>query len=202
MALEKPSMTTGSLEPERAVTGADERLAIDAGAGRDEQLDAFKRFLKLETERLRLRHRMGLGGLEIASGRSHLADLVVSRACQIAADSLGPGTTAELRASCALVALGGYGRRELAPHSDVDVLFLYDEFSDGVARFVEQALLLLWDIGLVVGHSLRSVEDCVTMAGRDVQTRRSMAEARLVAGSDVLFRRLNGALQELSLIHI
>lgn len=197
MAVEKPSMmTAGGVEPERAVTGAGERLAIDSASSRDEQLEAFKRFLKLETERLRMRHRMGLGGLEVASGRSHLADLVVARACQIAAEGLGAETIASLRANCALVALGGYGRRELAPQSDVDVLFLYGDFSESVARFVEQALLLLWDIGLVVGHSFRSVEDCVTMAARDPQTRRSLAESRLVAGSGPLLERLNAALQE------
>ena len=59
-----------------------------AGAGIGEPAEAFKRFLKIETERLRTRHRFGLGGREIATGRSDLVDVVVGRACQLAASEL------------------------------------------------------------------------------------------------------------------
>jgi [protein-PII] uridylyltransferase len=172
-----------------------ERKLADVPQETAERIASFKRFLKIETERLRMRHRFGLGGREIAQGRSYLADVVVSRACQMAAADLGPDLKEDL-SGCAIVALGGYGRRELAPHSDVDLLFLHpDRLSKAVAAFVEKALVLLWDIGLAVGHSFRSVADCVTMARRDLHSRNAMSEARLVAGNGGLFQRFSADLQ-------
>jgi [protein-PII] uridylyltransferase len=173
---------------------ARQRLA-DTPPETAERIASFKRFLKLETDRLRMRHRFGLGGREIAQGRSYLADVVVSRACQMAAADLGPAVKEDL-SGCAIVALGGYGRRELAPHSDVDLLFLHpDRLSTSVKTFVEKALLLLWDIGLQVGHSFRSVQECVSIAIEDLHSRNAMSEARLVAGSGALFLRLVGDLE-------
>ena len=161
-----------------------------------EAIESFKRFLKLETDRLRMRHRFGLGGREIAQGRSYLADVVVSRACQIAAADLGPMLKDDL-SGCAVVALGGYGRRELAPFSDVDILFLHpDRLSPAVKTFVEKALLLLWDIGLSVGHSFRSVGECLSIAASDLPSRNAMSEARLVAGNGGLYQRLVSELDE------
>src|SRR5438105_13955019 len=109
---------------EKILVHANERLAvISAGAERQQQAEAFKKFLKIETERLRIRHRFGLGGVEIARGRSYLIDMVVCRACQLAAFDLH-SSEAELN-NYAVVALGGYGRREVSPFSDFDLLFLH-----------------------------------------------------------------------------
>src|SRR6185503_10637882 len=92
---------------------------------------------------------------------------------------------------CALVALGGYGRRELAPHSDVDILFLHPgRPTRHLKRFVEQVLLLLWDIGFTVGHSFRSPRECLSIAKDDLHSRTAMAEARLVTGNEALFQEL------------
>lgn len=174
---------------ERIRDHADQRLAGVPSTMAD-AIESFKRFLKLENERLRMRHRFGLGGREIAQGRSYLADVVVGRACQMAAAELGPSLKEDL-SGCAVVALGGYGRRELAPYSDVDILFLHpDRLSTAVKTFVERALLLLWDIGLSVGHSFRSVAECVSMAQSDLPSRTAMSEARLVAGNGALFQRM------------
>jgi [protein-PII] uridylyltransferase len=173
---------------------ADERLAA-AGvwSAHEEQAEVFRRFLKTETERLRIRHRFGLGGLEIASGRSYLVDLVICRACQLAAADLGPAASSDLD-SCSVIALGGYGRRELAPSSDVDVLFLHGSGARATRVFAERVLYLLWDMGLTVGHSFRSVSECVAIALEDLHSRNAMSEARLVAGSDETFRRFARAL--------
>jgi [protein-PII] uridylyltransferase len=175
---------------EKILDHANEKLAlIEKGAGREEQVEGFKRFLKLENERLRIRHRFGLGGSEITAGRSYLVDLVVCRACNLAISELG-ATVPEL-SNCATIALGGYGRRDLAPFSDVDILFLHaGRRSKPVKQFVEQVLYLLWDMGLTVGHSFRSVSECVAMARQDLHSRTAMAEARLVTGNPHLFRRL------------
>jgi len=161
--------------------------AVEEG---DDKLGALKRLLKVETERLRTRHRLGLGGREIAAGRSDLVDMVVKRACQLAAAEFTPLLAGD-DLQVAVVALGGYGRRELAPCSDVDLLFLRaDRADEDIRALVEHALALLWDAGLTVGHSFRTVGECVAMARDDLHSRTAICEARLLAGSAALFARL------------
>ncbi|MFL6215698.1 MAG: [protein-PII] uridylyltransferase [Blastocatellia bacterium] len=178
------------IDLEKILVHANERLAdISADAERQQQADAFKKFLKIETERLRIRHRFGLGGVEIARGRSYLVDTVVCRACQLAAADLH-SSGAELT-NTAVIALGGYGRRELSPFSDVDLLFLHaGSRASEAKRFVERTLYLLWDMGLTVGHSFRSIKECVAMARTDLVSRNAMCEARHLTGNAELFRRL------------
>jgi [protein-PII] uridylyltransferase len=159
-------------------------------ASEERPVDGLRRYLRLETERLRMRHRLGLGGLEIATARSYQVDLLVSRACRAAAEEAGPEARDEL-GRCAVVALGGYGRAELAPYSDVDLLFLHPgRPSPVVTAFVERALQILWDAGLTVGHSFRSPRECVAEARADLHSRTSLTEARCVTGSDALFGQL------------
>src|SRR5512141_2288739 len=72
-------------------------------------------------------------------------------------------------ATAALVAVGGYGRGQLFPHSDVDVLILLPEAPDAAATtFVERFLGTLWDIGLEIGHSVRTIAECMTAMAADV----------------------------------
>jgi [protein-PII] uridylyltransferase len=181
---------------EKMLVHANERLAdISAAAERQQQADAFKKFLKIETERLRIRHRFGLGGVEIARGRSYLIDMVVCRACQLAAADLH-SSEAELN-NYAVIALGGYGRRELSPFSDVDLLFLHTgSRATEAKRFVERTLYLLWDMGLTVGHSFRSLKECVSMARTDLVSRNAMCEARHLTGNADLFRRFTRQLDD------
>jgi hypothetical protein len=113
------------IDRERIDAHAQRRLrggAEPADAGG--RLSHLNRFLKLETDRLRVRHRFGLGGLEIASARSHQVDQVVSQACRLALDESVREARIAL-AGCAVVALGGYGCGELTPFSDVDLLLLH-----------------------------------------------------------------------------
>lgn len=180
---------------EKILDHANEKLAIiNAATGREEQVEAFKKFLKIETERLRIRHRFGLSGGEIARGRSYLVDMVVCRACQLADFDLYPS---DAESGCAVIALGGYGRRELAPFSDVDLLFLYAGRGNASAKqFVERVLYLLWDMGLTVGHSFRSLRESAAMARSDLHSRNAMAESRLVTGNEHLFRRFTKQLDD------
>ena len=158
------------------------------------RLSDFKRFIKLETDRLRMRHRFGLGGLEIASARSYQVDQVVAHACRLALTEADVEARLAL-AGCAVVALGGYGRAELSPFSDVDLLFLHQGRSaEGVRSFVEQVLQLLWDVGLTVGHSFRTLPQCLQEARGDIVSRTALAEARLVTGDTAVFGALDRAL--------
>ena len=91
----------------------------------------------------------------------------------------------------ALVAVGGYGRGELFPHSDVDVLVLLPQAAstDGVADFITAC----WDTGLEIGSSVRTVEECVAEAQGDVTVQTALLESRLVAGKRRLFERFRAA---------
>ncbi len=165
-----------------------------ATAAVQDRVRSFKGFLATESDRLRARHEFGLGGREIAQGRSHLVDAVVAQVCRMVAEELGPNARDDLAAST-VIALGGYGRQELSPHSDVDLLFLHRGRLTPVAeRFVERVLPLLWDVGLKLGHSVRSVGECVDLAQEDLHVRNAAAEARLLLGSSQLFHVLQDEL--------
>ncbi len=87
----------------------------------------------------------------------------------------------------ALAAVGGYGRGELYPASDVDLLLLIEKTSNTRLReFVQPLLSFLWDMGLEVGHSVRTLKDCVRESRKDITVATNMMEARLLAGEAAL----------------
>jgi len=161
-----------------------------------QRLIALKKFLKIETQRLSLRHRFGISGDQIVQARSLIVDLLIERISRTAVEEkFGAGGGG---GQFAVVALGGYGRSELAPHSDIDIMFLHQNRKDAAfaAKLSEAILYLLWDIGFNVGHSVRSLGDCVSMAREDVVSRNSMIDARLLWGDAKLFEQLIDRLEE------
>ena len=97
-------------------------------------------------------------------------------------------------AGCALVAVGGYGRGELFPHSDVDVVILLprplvDEASTASRGAIERFVRLMWDTGLEIGHSVRTIDECDADMRNDVVVRTSLLERRLLAGPPALYAR-------------
>ena len=94
-------------------------------------------------------------------------------------------------ANTALVAVGGYGRGELFPYSDVDLLVLLPSAPDDALRDkLEQLVQMLWDLGLEIGHSIRTVDDCLTESAADITVQTSLLEARLICGNRTLFNTL------------
>jgi [protein-PII] uridylyltransferase len=90
----------------------------------------------------------------------------------------------------ALVAVGGYGRGQLFPYSDLDVLILLPRAADAALQArLEQLVGTLWDIGLEVGHSVRTIDECVTLAEQDITIQTTMLESRLLTGNRPLFDR-------------
>jgi [protein-PII] uridylyltransferase len=97
-----------------------------------------------------------------------------------------------------LIAVGGYGRGELFPFSDVDVLILIDQEPDEVnTEKLETFCGSGWDIGLEIGHSVRTPEQCVEEAGKDITVQTALVESRLLAGNSRNFRELNSTLKKL-----
>jgi [protein-PII] uridylyltransferase len=98
---------------------------------------------------------------------------------------------AGLPPDAALVGVGGYGRGELFPFSDVDLLILLASAPDAIGQArLEQFVQLLWDLGLEIGHSIRTVDECMTESAADITVQTSLLEARLVTGSAPLFAEL------------
>ena len=91
-----------------------------------------------------------------------------------------------------LLGVGGYGRGELHPYSDVDLLILLaDDEYDEAKEMVENFLRFLWDIGLKIGHSVRSIRDCIKEAKADITIMTNLLEARHLTGNNTLFKTLD-----------
>ena len=102
--------------------------------------------------------------------------------------------------SRALVAVGGYGRGELHPFSDVDIMVLLaDEPAADAAEPLAHFLTALWDVGLELGHSVRTVEQCRAEAGKDLTVATTLMEARCLAGPSELFERMQLAVEPSSI---
>lgn len=141
-------------------------------AGQAEILDAF---------------RSGASPEALVAARSQQIDLILRGLWE---RELGP-----LAQSWSLVAVGGYGRAELLPGSDVDLMILVpgslpESLPAAQQTALEGFLALLWDIGLEVGQSLRSIEDCVREAAADITVITNLTEARHLAGSTALFEAM------------
>ncbi len=169
---------------------------IDKQPASVDRLGAFKKFLKIETQRLHLRHRFGISGSQIVAARSLVVDLLIRKIARQAVEERLSGEVDA--ANFAIIALGGYGRQELSPQSDIDVMFLYKGRRDAerAAKLSEAILYSLWDVGFNVGHSVRSMAECLSSAKEDVVSRNSMIEARHLWGSEELFEELTERLDD------
>ena len=177
--------------PENLDELAGRLLAFSADTSGADRTAACKLFLKEAMAELRARHDRGASGLEIEHGRSAIIDAMVSRlfdhAIGVYARTRGP-----MPAAVAMIALGGYGRSELAPWSDIDVMFLHPTKSKPAvaepfqAHLTQEVLYPLWDCALKVGHSTRTVDEVFVQARREIMTMTSLLEARYLAGSAAL----------------
>lgn len=126
------------------------------------------------------------------SALSAAMDGLVQGLLDLASTHLYPRPNPTKGEEFAVLAVGGYGRGELCPHSDVDLLFLVPykrtPFAEQIAEFL---LYRLWDLGLKVGHSIRSVSECLKLAQQDLSVSTALLEARLVWGDDGLARDLH-----------
>ncbi|MGI8820592.1 MAG: [protein-PII] uridylyltransferase [Chthoniobacterales bacterium] len=170
---------------EKVLAHAEQQLAPAGSVRPTEVLPLYKKFLRIEEHRLRLKHQAGGGGREICARRVDLVDVLLRHVFDAAA-RFARQEAGSAALPLGLIALGGYGRGELNPCSDVDVMFLHGQNSGAVTPFVEQVveqvLYLLWDIGFKVGHSTRSVKEAIEQANEDMLTKTAMLEGRYLAG--------------------
>ncbi|WP_242153397.1 [protein-PII] uridylyltransferase [Sphingomonas sp. BAUL-RG-20F-R05-02] len=127
-------------------------------------------------------------GLEIAAAQAFLVDQIVRLLHDFTTQRLYPAHNPTAAERLTIIAVGGYGRGEMAPYSDVDIGFLTPWKQTAWAeRVIETMLYALWDLGLKVGHSSRSLDEMVRQAKADVTIRTALLEARYVWGDQTLY---------------
>ena len=152
---------------------------LDRHYERPDFLHALKDLCTAAQDRIRHEHDAGARGRNVVRHLTALVDDVVRTVFQYVL-AQAPGQEA-----CALLAIGGYGRGELNPYSDIDLMFLCNKVApDPVVR---ETLYLLWDVGYTLGHSVRTRRDAAHMADADLTAQTAMMEARFIDGDAWLF---------------
>jgi len=143
-------------------------------------VEAARAFLYQGQQEIRDRHRSGLGGRAVVEQVTELNDQLLHTLYRIVSGSLAlPHGN-----SCVLLALGGYGRAQLNPRSDIDLMFYYcSKGQDFAEALAERMLYVLWDLNLEVGYSVRSSRDCINMAEKDLTVRTALLDTRYLTGS-------------------
>ncbi len=154
-------------------------------------LDLFKTTLKQGRDELRRRFEAGQPGTELMQANAYLIDQLIRALYDVTAGKVYPATNPTSGERLSLIAVGGYGRAELAPYSDIDILFLlpYKQTPWG-EQVVESMLYLLWDLGFKVGHATRSVDECIRLARGDLTIRTALLEARDIWADQALYLEL------------
>ncbi|WP_303048843.1 [protein-PII] uridylyltransferase [Phaeobacter sp. HF9A] len=132
---------------------------------------------------------------ELARSYTYLTDGLVTTALMAASEILHPLATPTTGERISVFAVGGYGRGEMAPFSDVDLLFLTPyKITAWAESVIESMLYILWDLRLKVGHSSRTIKDCIRLGGEDFTIRTAMLEHRFLAGDTPLAEELSARL--------
>ncbi len=174
---------------------AQKRLVFDPGISRSKQLPAYKRFMELENTMLQRYHRKGDAGMKVCQARAAMIDVVIENLFLAALD-LYTTTYGPIPCKMAILATGGYGRQELNPHSDIDIMFLYPEKISGknFGKFqevlAEEILYPLWDLGLKVGHASRNAKEAIDEARSEIQSKNAILESRIICGSEPLYAKM------------
>jgi len=183
--------------PFEELTAQARRAGPSLGAvSREECLAAARAYAVEQREAIRERHRAGESGLDVLRMLTDAADHLLRGVVDLAIGSQG-NRDAVLR-RIALCALGGYGRSELSPFSDLDVCLLYEHTLDPDLQALNDFLVpFLWDLGFDVGYAIRSVSQTVELASEDLQAFTCALESRLIQGDTTTYARLKLHLREL-----
>lgn len=139
-------------------------------------------------ERLYQVHRAGASGQSIVDAYTLVIDRLLCALFQAASDAYAERFS-RLGQRCAVVAQGGYGRAELNPGSDIDLLFLCEPNRGAyIENVAERICYTLWDAGLQVGNAMRSLKECVRLSARDLKVKTALLDARFLCGDEALYQ--------------
>jgi [protein-PII] uridylyltransferase len=141
------------------------------------------------------RHQHGASGHEIVDGYTGAMDHLI-RSLFDAANAVYVERFSRLDQRCTVVAQGGYGRAELNPNSDIDLLFLYPHKREPYIEYVsERILYTLWDTRLTVGNAMRNVRENVKLAAQDFKVKTALLDGRYLCGDEALYREFASAME-------
>ncbi len=178
----------------KILTDAKDQLPALADVPPAERIELYKRFYSINEQGIRTFHNVGRGGKEVAQLRAKLTDTLILYIFELAC-SLNKFDPNQPGHMLTLIAIGGYGRGELNPFSDIDLLFLYEGKAPNPTKeqqkVIEEVLYLLWDIGFKLGHSTRSIYATLRQANEDMLSKTALTEARRITGSLLLFQKFS-----------
>ncbi|MGQ9366256.1 [protein-PII] uridylyltransferase [Azospirillum sp. ST 5-10] len=178
----------------RKLIGQLDALVAEHGTGerlRPHVIACLREALNAGRAEVRTRFEAGGSGEDCVRQNCYLADRVVRTLADFAVTHMFPSANPTTGEQFDIAATGGYGRGELAPFSDIDLLFLLPyKRTARVEQVVEYMLYVLWDLGIKVGHAVRSVDECIRQAKADITIRTAVLEARFLWGQRKLFHEL------------
>ena len=149
-------------------------MSVQLNTDAKQNIAQMKAQLKAQQNLLEIAFYQNKNSAQLLKKNAHLIDALLKQVW----------LQANIHAGVSLIAVGGYGRQELFPHSDVDLLILLPSaHNDALNAQIENMIGLLWDIGLNVGHSVRTLAECVNEAIQDVTVQTNLLESRLLIGS-------------------
>ena len=175
---------------EKVLRHAERELVDRSHLRPTDQLTLYRKFLKLEEHRLKLEHAHGGGGRDLCEKRADVITVVL-RHIWTSAWETHRKSHLDTPPRITLLAVGGFGRGELNPYSDIDILFLHP--TDGakitaqVNDIVQHVLYMLWDIGFQVGHATRTMSEVIAQANADLRTKTSLLESHYICGDEALY---------------
>lgn len=155
-----------------------------------------KDYLKERLVEIQRHHAQGATGEQVIAALTDLTDEVIERIYRTVLQGVPSPERWKFDDGLAIAALGGYGRGERSPYSDIDIMFLHRPSLRGeIPKMAGTLLQNLWDVGFQVGHSARTVNDCVAIGKADLTVRTALMEARFLTGSRALFDQFRSRYQ-------
>ena len=178
----------------RALNDALDALGREGSSSRPAVAAALKTALASGRAEIRRRFDDGASGTDTVHATAFLMDQLIRALYDFTVTHVFPLANPTEGERMAVVAVGGYGRGELAPHSDIDLLFLLPyKATPHAEQVVEYMLYALWDLGLKVGQSTRSIAETIAQAKADLTIRTAILEARYIWGDQALFDAMKTA---------
>ncbi|MHB8481895.1 MAG: [protein-PII] uridylyltransferase [Nitrospiria bacterium] len=166
---------------------------LDRSTDRQLCVQNIKKYLHDRRRGLYDLHQKGASGRHIVRELTALTDEILTGLYRKAVIQYEMTSPRYIQEGICLVAVGGYGRRELNPYSDMDIMFLYQpDCKEAVEEISKEMLYLLWDLEFTVGHSVRTIDDSIRIGFHDLTARTALMESRLLAGSEYLFQEFQG----------
>ncbi len=163
-------------------------------------ISVLKSLIKVEQDKIKQFHRSGAGGREVVQVHTSLIDSVICHLIEELTASRKKPSPSTLLEEFSLIAVGGYGRGELNPCSDIDLLFLTSKnIRRSTDLLIQDFIPILWDLGLEVGSSCRTLQECLLLAEKDITAKTSMIETRFMIGSQTKYKKFFQSIEKNSL---